>query len=147
MVHPPAAASLFSPLCLEGACSRATPQRAEQSGTRGKTREGQDTFDHDKGQKSAISGKFLHWIFLVFSNGHVPSLQVFCAKKKGNGPKTWRKLPDFRAEKKNLESCHVSGCHGCFGPERGAWQHSEKDKGATGVGGTALRGSERFWGL
>ena len=28
----------------------------------------QDTFDHDKGQKSAISGRRLHWIFL-FSSG------------------------------------------------------------------------------
>ena len=26
----------------------------------------QDTFDHDKGQKSAISGRRLHWIFLIF---------------------------------------------------------------------------------
>ena len=25
--------------------------------------ESQDTFDHDKGQKSAISGLHLHWIF------------------------------------------------------------------------------------
>ena len=29
----------------------------------------QDTFDHDKGQKSAISGRRLHWILLVFSSG------------------------------------------------------------------------------
>ena len=26
----------------------------------------QDTFDHDKGQKSAISGRRLRWIFLSF---------------------------------------------------------------------------------
>ena len=29
----------------------------------------QDTFDDDKRQKSAISGSFLHWMFLVFSSG------------------------------------------------------------------------------
>ena len=29
----------------------------------------QDTFDHDKGQKSAISGSFLNWIFLISSSG------------------------------------------------------------------------------
>ena len=26
----------------------------------------------------------------------------------------WRKLPDFQAEKKSVESCYVSGCHGFF---------------------------------
>ena len=30
----------------------------------------------------------------------------------------WSKLPDFRAEKKSVESCHVSGCHGFVGTER-----------------------------
>ena len=30
----------------------------------------QDAFNHDKGQKTALSGKFLHWISF-------PSLQVF----------------------------------------------------------------------
>ena len=29
----------------------------------------------------------------------------------------WRKVPDFRAEKKGIESCHVSGCHGFSDPD------------------------------
>ena len=29
----------------------------------------QDALDHDKGQKSAISARRLHWIFLIFSSG------------------------------------------------------------------------------
>ena len=32
----------------------------------------QDASNHDRGQKSAISGKFLHWIFWIFSSGFLP---------------------------------------------------------------------------
>ena len=40
----------------------------------------QDTFDHDKEQKSAISGKFLHWILKIFSSVFFfLFLQVFLA--------------------------------------------------------------------
>ena len=60
-----------------------------------------DTFDHDKGQKSAISGRRLHWIFFEFSP--VDFLRFspgsLCNLVFGNGRKTWRILPDFRAEK------------------------------------------------
>ena len=39
----------------------------------------QDAFDHDRGQKSAISGRRLHWIFLIFSSGFfLLFLQVVC---------------------------------------------------------------------
>ena len=39
----------------------------------------QDTFDHDKGQKSAISGLRLHWIFFNFLQCiFCPLLQVYC---------------------------------------------------------------------
>ena len=37
----------------------------------------QDTFDHDKGQKSAISEKFLHWIFLNFLQWIFPLFSRF----------------------------------------------------------------------
>ena len=30
----------------------------------------------------------------------------------------WRKLPDFRVEKKSAESCRVSGCHGVPIPQK-----------------------------
>ena len=36
----------------------------------------QDKFDHDKGQKSAISGRRLHW---RLSTGFLPFLQYLCA--------------------------------------------------------------------
>ena len=42
------------------------------------TLENQDTFDHDKGQKSAISGRRLHWRlstgFFAFSPGSLCNL-------------------------------------------------------------------------
>ena len=42
--------------------------------------EGQDAFDHDKEQKSAISGRRLHWIFSNFLQWILfPFLQVYCA--------------------------------------------------------------------
>ena len=55
----------------------------------------QDTFDHDKGQKSAFSGRRPHWIFEF-------SPVEFFPFPPGSRPKMLRKLPDFgcRAEKK-----------------------------------------------
>ena len=61
--------------------------------------------DHDKGQKSAIARRRLNWGFSPFST-------LLCNLVR-NGPKMWRKLPEFRAEKfLGAESCHVWGCHG-----------------------------------
>ena len=44
-----------------------------------------------------------------FSPGH-------CAIKEGNRVKMWRELPDLQTENTE-QKCHVSGCHGFFGPE------------------------------
>ena len=61
----------------------------------------QDALDHDKGQKSAISGRCLHWIFFFFSTGVFWNfVQVVCLIQKQNRPKMWRKLPNFWAERK-----------------------------------------------
>ena len=49
----------------------------------------QDAFEHNKGQISAI----YHWIFCIFSSGCFPCSPSLLSK-------TWRNLPDFRAEKK-----------------------------------------------
>ena len=60
----------------------------------------QDTFDHNKGQKSAISVRHLRLFFLYFLqrifSPFPPGLLCNLVK---NGPKRWRKLPDFWAEK------------------------------------------------
>ena len=77
----------------------------------------QGTFDHDKGQKSAISGRRLHCIFFEFSPVHFSLSLGFLCNLVRKPPKMWRKVPDFWAEKKSVESCHVSGCHGLIGPE------------------------------
>ena len=59
---------------------------------------GQDTFDHHKGQESAISGRRLHWIFLNFLQWII-FLFLLCRLVR-KSPKMWTKLPDFPAEKK-----------------------------------------------
>ena len=63
----------------------------------------QDAFDHDKGQKSAISRRLLRWIFMfspVLFLLPFPQVLVFSVISRENRPKMWSKLPDFRAEKK-----------------------------------------------
>ena len=79
----------------------------------------QGTFDHDKEQKSAISGRRLHGIFLIFSSDFSPFLQVFCANRKEiarKSPQIVEKIARVQGgEKKNAESSHVCGCHGFLG--------------------------------
>ena len=48
---------------------------------------GQDKFDHDKGQKSAISGRRLHW---RLSTGFFAFFPVFVCNLD-EPPKIWRK--------------------------------------------------------
>ena len=68
----------------------------------------QEAFDQDNGQKSAVSGRSLHW----FSN----YLHWILASFSSN--LVLRRLPDFWAAKKSAEFCHAFGCHGFFGPDR-----------------------------
>ena len=71
----------------------------------------QEAFDHDKGQKSAVSGRRLHWMFWIFSNGILPfssTFSVWCSKKSTQNVE---KIARFPGGEKSLELCHVSGCH------------------------------------
>ena len=90
--------------------------------------------------------------FSFFSSGFLLLLSRFTV------PKICRKLPDFRAEKKSAESCHVSGCHGFFGPDFRAlvqWAQCQRSpktvknkfRRVERLRGNTIRGNrpERFW--
>ena len=75
----------------------------------------QGTFDHDKGQKSAISGRRLHWrlsigFFAFFSS-------IYVQFSKTSPPKSGESSEKSSGENR-VKSCHVCGCHGFFGPEK-----------------------------
>ena len=74
----------------------------------------QDKFDHDKGQKSAISGRRLHWrlstgFFCFFSSIYVQFSKTSPLESGESSEKS-------RGENR-VKSCHVCGCHGYFGPD------------------------------
>ena len=74
----------------------------------------QDKFDHDKGQKSAISGRRLHWrlstgFFCFFSRSSVQFSKTSPLKSGESSEKS--------SGENRVKSCHVCGCHGFFGPE------------------------------
>ena len=66
----------------------------------------QDKFDHDKGQKSAISGRRLHWIFCVFSSIYVQFSKTSPLKSGESSEKS--------SGENRIKSCHVCGCHMVF---------------------------------
>ena len=72
----------------------------------------QDGFDQDKGQKSAIPRRRLHWMFSFFL---LWMFVPFCPRSMCNlirkSPQNVDKIARF-PEKKNAESCHGSGCYG-----------------------------------
>ena len=47
-----------------------------------------------------------------------PFLQVLCVRK---WPQNVEKIAQFPSGEKSVESCHVSCCHGFFGPEMKTW--------------------------
>ena len=111
----------------------------------------QDTFDHDKGQESAISVRRLHWIFFEFSPVD------FFRFSPGSLCNLVRKWPlnvekiDFRGREKSVESCHVCGCHGSMflgARLRGRTATQRSKKGSEKVLERVLgKGSgEGFWG-
>ena len=55
----------------------------------------QDTFDHDKEQKSAISGCRLHWIFRVLSSGFFSLFSRFPCSLVRKSPKNMEKIAPF----------------------------------------------------
>ena len=70
----------------------------------------QDTFDHDKGQKSGISGHRLHWRlstrFFAFSPPFYVQFSETSPLKSGESSE--------KSNKNCVKSCHVCGCHGFF---------------------------------
>ena len=75
----------------------------------------QNTLDHDKGQKSAISGRRLHWrlstgFFFAFS-------PVFMCKFSKTSPVKSGESSEKSSGENRIKSCHVCGCHGFFGPD------------------------------
>ena len=79
----------------------------------------QDKFDHDKGQKSAISGRRLHWrlstgFFCFFSSIYVQFSKTRPTKSGESSEKS--------SGENRVKSCHVCGCHGFFGPENGEFR-------------------------
>ena len=74
----------------------------------------QGKFDHDKGQKSAISGRRLHWrlstgIFCFFSSIYVQFSKTSPLESGESSEKS--------SGENRVKSCHVCGCHGFFGPD------------------------------
>ena len=72
------------------------------------------TKNHDKGQKSAISGppsplEALHWISCFFSSIYVQFSKTSPLKSGESSEKS--------SGENRVKSCHVCGCHGFFGPD------------------------------
>ena len=74
----------------------------------------QSTFDHDKGQKSAISGRRLHWRLSTGIFGFFSSIYVQFSK---TSPLKSGESSEKSSGENRAKSCHVCGCHGFFGPE------------------------------
>ena len=74
----------------------------------------QDKFDHDKGQKSAISGRRLHWRLSTGCFAFFSSIYVRFSK---TSPLKSGESNETSSGENRVKSCHVSGCHGFFGPE------------------------------
>ena len=77
----------------------------------------QDTFDHDKGQKSAIWGAVSIGFFELSPVDFSPFSPGFLCSLVGKSPQNMERIARFPGREKSVESCHVSGCHGSFGPD------------------------------
>ena len=74
----------------------------------------QDAFDHDKGQKSAISGRRLHW---RLSTGFFAFSPVFMCNLVRRAPQNLEKVAKNPVEKIASNPVTSCGCHGFFGPD------------------------------
>ena len=93
-----------------------------------KTRFCQDKFDHDKGQKSAISGapsplEALHCDFCFFSSIYVQLYETSPLKSGESSEKS--------SGENRVKSCHVCGCHVFFGPDVGLTRKTGKNSPKT----------------
>ena len=73
----------------------------------------QETFDHDKGQKFVISGRRLHCFFFSWFSRFYVQFNSLVRK----APLNVEKIARFPGGEKCVRSCHISGCHGFFGPD------------------------------
>ena len=74
----------------------------------------QDKFDHDKGQKSAISGRRLHW---RLSTGFFAFFSCIYVQFSQTSPTESGESSEKSSGENRVKSCHVCGCRGFFGPE------------------------------
>ena len=79
----------------------------------------QDTFDHDKGQKSVISGRRLHW---RLSAGFFCFLSSIYLQFSKTSPLKSGESSEKSSGENRIKSCHVCGCHGFFGPDFSIWE-------------------------
>ena len=73
----------------------------------------QDKFDHDKGQKSAISGRRLHWRLSI---GFFAFSPVFMWQFSKTSPLKSGESSEKSSGENRVKSRHVCGCHGFFRP-------------------------------
>ena len=74
----------------------------------------EDKFDHDKGQKSAISGRRLHW---RLSTGFFVFSPVFMCNLSKTSPSKSGESSEKSSGENRVKSCRACGCHGFFGPD------------------------------
>ena len=74
----------------------------------------QDACGHDKGQKSTISGRRLHWIFEFSPVDFLRLSPGLLCKLVRKSPQNVEKIARLPGGEKSVESCHASGCHGFF---------------------------------
>ena len=73
----------------------------------------QDTFDHDKGHKSTILRRRLHWIFLILSGVFfLPFFPFTVCNLVGKWPQNVEKKARCPGGEQSVGSCHISGCYG-----------------------------------
>ena len=71
-----------------------------------------------RGQKSAISGRCLHRISRILSSvDFLPFSPGLLCNLVRKWPQNVDKIARFPGGETSVESCHVCGCHGVFGPE------------------------------
>ena len=72
----------------------------------------QDTFEHDRGQKSAILARRLHCMSYIFSNGFYPFSPGGMCNLVRKWPENLEKVAKIAGGEIYVKSCHVSGRRG-----------------------------------
>ena len=86
---------------------------------------------------------FLHWNFWIFSSAFFDFLSRFSLHlSKEIAPKMWS-FPRSPGGEKCAESCHVSGCHGFFGPEKAHQRATRKPVLGSALSSERAKGAEK----